>query len=95
MSLASHEIQPGQKVLHTELGEGVVVGSEPTGYITVFFRAHGERQVPAETLSLSMDHFDRIINGFSPASPERLEHLWLALEAEVGLHGLNSSTKKY
>ena len=50
MSLASHEIQPGLKVLHTELGEGVVVGSEPTGYITVFFRAYGERQVPVETL---------------------------------------------
>ena len=82
MSPASHEIQPGQKVLHTELGEGVVVGSEPTGYITVFFRAHGERQVPAETLSLLMDQFDRIIGGFSPASPERLERLWLALEAE-------------
>ncbi|MDA0524209.1 DEAD/DEAH box helicase [Methanococcoides alaskense] len=82
MSLASHEIQLGLKVLHSELGEGVVIGIEPTGYITVFFLALGERQVSAETLSLSTDRFNRIIDGFSSASSERLEHLWLALEAE-------------
>ena len=82
MSLASHKIQLGLKVLHAELGEGVIVGIESTGYITVFFRELGERQVPAETLSLSADRFDRIIDGFIPASPERLEQLWLALEAE-------------
>ncbi len=82
MSLASHKIQPGLKVLHSELGEGIVVGSEPTGYITVFFRSIGERQVPAETLSQSTDRFDRIIDGFSPASKDHLERIWLALEAE-------------
>ncbi|MCL7412856.1 MAG: SNF2-related protein [ANME-2 cluster archaeon] len=82
MSLESHKIQLGLKVVHSELGEGVIVGIESTGYITVFFRALGERQVPAETLSVSTDRFDRIIHGFIAASPERLEHLWLALEAE-------------
>lgn len=82
MSLTSHKIQPGLKVQHSELGEGIVVGSEPTGYITVFFRSIGERQVPAETLSQATDRFDRIIDGFSPASKDRLERIWLALEAE-------------
>ncbi len=47
MSLESPEMHPGLKVLHPELGEGVVVGREPTGYVTVFFRAIGERRVPA------------------------------------------------
>lgn len=32
MSLASHEIKPGLKVSHAELGDGVVVSREPTGF---------------------------------------------------------------
>jgi len=82
MSLASHEIFPGLKVIHSELGEGVVVGREPTGYVTVFFRSYGERQVSADTLSPFKDRFERIIDGFTDVSPKRLEQLWLALEAE-------------
>ena len=82
MSLESLEIRPGMKVVHPELGEGVVVGRESTGYITVFFRALGERQVPASALSLAMDRFDRIACSMSAATPEGLERLWLALEAE-------------
>ena len=76
------DLQPGLKINHPELGEGVVVGREPTGYITVFFRAHGERQVPAEALQTSTDGFDKIVKSFQPASPELLEKLWLAIEAE-------------
>ena len=82
MSLESPEMHPGLKVLHPELGEGVVVGREPTGYVTVFFRAIGERRVPADSLSLAKDRYDSIIGSMSPASPERLDRLWLALEAE-------------
>jgi SNF2 family DNA or RNA helicase len=75
-------IQPGLKVLHPELGEGVVTGFEPTGYIAVFFKGFGERQVPAETLSSSRDRFDSIVAGFAPATSERVEKIWLSLEAE-------------
>ena len=55
------EIQPGLKVSHSELGDGVVVGREPTGYITVFFRAHGERQVPPDSLRLAADQSNWIV----------------------------------
>lgn len=82
MSLASHEVQPGLKICHPALGEGVVVGREPTGYVTVFFRAHGERQVPAESLRSSLDRFDQIVQGMVPATTEKLEKLWLTIEAE-------------
>lgn len=78
----SPNLQPGLKVVHPELGEGVIVGREPTGYLTVFFRAHGERQVPAETLQTAADAFDTIVQSFAPASSERIERLWLAVEAE-------------
>ncbi|MDD3081620.1 MAG: SNF2-related protein [Desulfobacterales bacterium] len=82
MSHAFPEIQPGLKVSHPELGDGVVVGREPTGYVTVFFRAHGERQVPADFLRPRADRFDQIIQGMAPATAERLERIWLAVEAE-------------
>jgi len=82
MSPESLDIQPGQKIVHAELGEGVVVGREPSGYVTVFFRAHGERQVPADSLLVAADHFDRMVAGMSSATPEKVERLWLSLEAE-------------
>lgn len=83
MSPASPDIQPGLKVNHPELGEGVVVGREPTGYLTIFFREHGERQVPADSLRMALDAFDRIVQNMGAATPDRLEQLWLALEAET------------
>lgn len=78
----SHDIQPGLKVSHVELGDGVVVGCEPTGYITVFFRNSGEQQVPADSLRPVADRFDQIVQSMAPASIERLERLWQAVEAE-------------
>ena len=75
-------IHPGLKVRHLELGEGVVVAREPTGYVTVFFRSHGERQVSLESLQAATDRFDQIVRGMTPATPELAERLWLALEAE-------------
>lgn len=82
MSHTSPELQPGLKIKHPELGDGVVVGREPTGFITVFFRSHGERQVPADSLRPAADRFDQIVQSMVPATPERLEQLWLAVEAE-------------
>ena len=81
MSRGSPEFRPGQKVRHPELGEGVVVGVEPTGFVGVFFRRFGERQVPADSLREAETWTDRVISGLRPFTPEALERLWLALEA--------------
>lgn len=82
MSHVSPEIQPGLKVNHPELGEGVVVSCEPTGFVNVFFRAVGERKVPADFLKPAADRFDQIVEHMAPATQGRLGPLWLALEAE-------------
>ncbi len=82
MSPEFHEIQPGLKINHPDLGDGVVVGRDPSGYVTAFFRAHGDRQVPADSLRLAADRFDQIVQRMMPANPEQLEQLWLAVEAE-------------
>lgn len=82
MSHVFHEIYPGLKVSHPELGEGVVVGHEQAGYVTVFFRAHGERLVPADSFRPALDRFDLIVQSMVPATAESLERLILAVEAE-------------
>lgn len=76
------DILPGIKVLHKELGEGVVVNVEPSGYVTVFFRNAGERKVPKDSLRSAVDNFEQIIQGLSIATSEKTSRLWLAVEAE-------------
>lgn len=82
MSPESLKLSPGQKVNHSELGEGVVTGFEQSGFITVFFRSAGERQVKPESLKSALDRYDQIVDSLSPATHEALEKLWLSIEAE-------------
>jgi SNF2 family DNA or RNA helicase len=77
----SLDLQPGQTVIHPELGDGVVITTEPTGFVRAFFRSLGERRVPIDALRRSETWVDRVLAGLQPAKPEALERLWLALEA--------------
>ena len=81
MSQEYPELIPGAKVSHPELGEGVITGIDQKGFADVFFRAHGERQVSADSLSASIDPYDRMVQSFSVAEPDKVQKLWLALEA--------------
>lgn len=81
MSQEYPNLIPGAKVNHPELGEGVVTGIDPKGFADVFFRAHGERQVSADSLSTAIDPYDQIVESFSVAEPDNVQKLWLALEA--------------
>jgi superfamily II DNA or RNA helicase len=81
MSRDSLKFTPGQKVTHPELGEGVVIGLEITGFVRVFFLSLGERQVPPQSLHSALSWPERIITHMKPATPTALEKLWLAIEA--------------
>jgi superfamily II DNA or RNA helicase len=81
-SPAFHDLRPGLKVYHPELGEGVVLGREATGFVSVFFRSAGERRVPADSLKAATDRFEKIVEGMVASTAENLERLWLAVEAE-------------
>lgn len=81
MSRDSLKLTPGQKVNHPELGEGVVIGLEATGFVRVFFLSLGERQVPPQSLQGALSWPERIITNMKPATPTALEKLWLAIEA--------------
>lgn len=82
MSREFPEIRPGLRVSHNEYGDGVVIGREITGYVSVFFQSLGERRVPADSLCQAADQYDRIVDGMASATPERVEDLWLAVESE-------------
>ncbi len=81
MSDASPNLRAGAKVIHPDLGEGVVLNVEPTGFARVFFLSVGERQVHPTTLRDATSWTDRVISGLRPATPDALEKLWLAIEA--------------
>src|SRR5262245_57832531 len=82
MSNGSPELIAGSRVTHPELGTGVFIGSEPSGYARVFFQQYGERQVPVTTLARSLTWDEEVISHIRPATPEALQRLWLAIEAE-------------
>ena len=63
------DLSPGQRVLHAEYGEGVVVSLKPGGYATVFFPA-GERSVPRTSLVISLGRTESIIQNVAGNCPK-------------------------
>lgn len=78
----AERLTAGMTVMHPEMGEGVVVGIDPTGFVRVFFRSLGERQVPKDSLQSAQSWTHRVISSLRPATPDALERLALAVEAE-------------
>ena len=72
----------GGTVIHSELGEGVLLREEVGGYARVFFRGHGERQVLVTSLSPATTWDEQVVSALQPATPEAVRRLWLAIEAE-------------
>ena len=71
--------QPGQRIRHTEFGEGIIVGLAREGYLRVFF-ADGERQVPESAILRVVSWSERVLSHVS-GSKERLQRAWLTYEA--------------
>lgn len=74
------DFQPAQPVVHDRLGDGVVL-TVADGFARVFFRDGGEQIVPVHSLQSQRSWEQRVIAGLRPATPERLQRLWLLLEA--------------
>ncbi|MBI4291276.1 MAG: DEAD/DEAH box helicase family protein [Betaproteobacteria bacterium] len=82
MLSTSPEWVAGSRVTHPELGTGVFIGLEPSGYARVFFREQGERQVPVSAITRALTWDEEVISQIRPATREGIERLWLAIEAE-------------
>ena len=73
------QFEPGQRIRHTDFGEGVVVGTAHEGYLRAFF-AGGERQVPAHAVQLLVPWNERVLSCVEGGAA-RLRRAWLAREA--------------
>ncbi len=72
------ELTPGQRISHSELGQGVIVEAPRDGYVRAFFPG-GERRVPLSALRLQQSRAERIL-GSVEGSKERLRKAWLAYQ---------------
>jgi superfamily II DNA or RNA helicase len=82
MSSKSPSCEPGNRVVHPELGTGIYIGLEPGGYARVFFQNHGERQVGISSITPALTWDQEVISDVRPATETTLKRLWLAIEAE-------------
>ncbi len=73
--------EPGQRVQHAELGEGIVVSSSSDGFIRVFFSS-GERQVPVVALALAVGRSEQVVQNVA-AGERRARRAWLAYQAHA------------
>ena len=74
-------LAPGQRVLHAEWGEGVVVSPAVNGFTRVFFPT-GERQVPLALLTKTVGRSEQIVRNVA-AGERRSQRAWLAYQAYV------------
>jgi superfamily II DNA or RNA helicase len=73
--------QPGQRVVHPDFGEGVVVGTSAGGYLRAFF-ATGERQIHADAVRIAHSRTEQILANVSEGA-DRLLTAWLHVEAHA------------
>jgi len=79
--MAESRFHPGQRVLHPEFGEGVVVSATPDGYVRAFFSS-GDRQVFQDSISLAPTRAEQILANVAGA-PDHLRNAWLHVEAHA------------
>jgi SNF2 family DNA or RNA helicase len=73
--------QPGQRILHTDFGEGIVISTSTDGYVRAFF-ATGERQIFRDAIQPAQSHTDRMLANVT-GGKARLHNAWLHVEAHT------------
>jgi superfamily II DNA or RNA helicase len=75
------DLFPGQRIIHAELGNGVVVEIPRDGYVRAFFPG-GERRVPLAAVRIQQSRAERIL-GSVQGNSERLRKAWLVYQAHA------------
>jgi superfamily II DNA or RNA helicase len=79
--VADGGFQSGQRVVHDQFGEGVLVALLPDGHAQVFFPS-GERRVLLDSLRPTLSREETIL-GSVAGTPDRLRDAWLHVEAHA------------
>ena len=74
-------LEPGQRIRHTEFGEGVVVDAATDGFLRAFF-SDGERQVPVVSLTPILSRSEQVVRHVD-SSEQRNRRAWLAYQAHA------------
>ena len=74
-------LRPGERVRHTDLGEGVVVAAPVEGFVKVFFPS-GERQLPVASLTPALSRSEIIVLNSRGDSKRKLR-AWLCYQAHA------------
>jgi len=75
------QFQPGERIAHTDLGQGVVLDLERDGYLRAFFGV-GERRVPVGSVLRQMSRTERVLRSVAGGA-ERGRRAWLSYEAHA------------
>lgn len=72
----------GDRVVHGEYGQGVIVEVGQDGYVLAFFGA-GERKILATNIQRASSRTDRVLAHVAPADGTRAARAWLAYESHA------------
>ena len=75
------ELKPGERIIHPDFGQGVVLDSPHDGYLRAFFGI-GERRVPVDSIRRELSRTERILRNVA-AGEERSRKAWLSYEAHA------------
>lgn len=78
---ASHQLQPGDRIVHADLGQGVILEQVRDGYLRAFFGA-GERRVPESSIRRQLSRTELVL-GDVQGGVDRLRRAWLSFEAHA------------
>jgi superfamily II DNA or RNA helicase len=81
LTIAEQGFAPGVRIVHHELGQGVVVEAARDGYLRAFFGV-GERRVPLASVRRQQSRTERVL-AHVDGTPERARKAWLSFEAHV------------
>lgn len=75
------QFQPGERITHQELGQGVVLDPAHDGYLRAFFGI-GERRVPIGSVRRELTRTERILRAVN-GGDDRSRKAWLSYEAHA------------
>ncbi len=75
------QFQPGERIIHHEFGQGVVLDPAREGYLRAFFSV-GERRVPVAAVRRQRSRTERILHAVD-GNTERARKAWLSYEAHT------------
>lgn len=81
MVTAVEGFSPGERITHSEFGQGVILDTERDGYLRAFFGV-GERRVPINSIRRELSRTERILRAVA-GGEDRARKAWLCYEAHA------------